>query len=59
MTKPIQFRDPLEILMKAEEKTCKGCVHREITGTKVWCGNPKQRSLSAEERCEHYEDSEQ
>lgn len=53
-----QYGDPLEVLIKAEEATCKGCLHREVaqSGTKVYCGNPLRESLDADKRCDYYEE---
>lgn len=53
-----QYGDPLEVLIKAEEETCKGCKYREVAsnGTKPYCGNPDRKSLDATKRCDDYEE---
>jgi hypothetical protein len=52
------YRDPLDVLLRAEEETCKGCQFREpaSNGMKDYCTNPKQRNPVAEKRCEWYEE---
>lgn len=52
------YRDPLEILERAEQRTCKGCIHK----TKVWgvdyCAHPTKNGGRAKHRCKHYETGE-
>ena len=55
------YRNPLDVLIHTEEKTCKGCIFREpaSNGTKDYCANPNQRNPLAVKRCKHYEEPEQ
>jgi len=59
MTRPTpDYRDPLDVLLRAEELTCKGCQYRETNpGMKAYCTNPAVKSPLAEKRCEHYEEA--
>lgn len=52
------YRDPLDAMLRAEEKTCKGCLHLKggADGAKRYCGNPASSSLLATERCDEYEE---
>jgi hypothetical protein len=53
-----RYADPLEVLLKAEAETCKGCVHREVSyvGAKEYCGNPLVKQLLADRRCDEYKE---
>jgi hypothetical protein len=53
------YLDPLDRLIKAEEATCKGCIHREAghPGARDYCGNPLVKQLLADKRCGEYEDT--
>lgn len=52
------YRDPAEQLLDAEARTCKGCVHREVShgGAREYCGNPDVKQLLADQRCDEYEE---
>lgn len=54
-----RFGDPLEVLLKAEAETCKGCVHREVSynSAREYCGNPLVKQLLADKRCDEYEEN--
>lgn len=56
-----RFGDPLDVLLKAEAETCKGCRHREVSyaGAREYCGNPAVKQLLADKRCEKYEEADQ
>lgn len=49
--------DPLEILIRREEKTCKGCVHIEririVDAERRFC---RLRDIPADERCSAYDE---
>jgi hypothetical protein len=50
-----QYRDPLEILIRKEEKSCKGCAHvTEVLG-KDYCA---KKDKAAVKRCRDYKDKE-
>ena len=55
-----QYRDPLDVLLRAEEESCKGCTFRTIdsNSTKARCKNPASGTLLAEKRCDDYEERE-
>lgn len=44
--------DPLEILLRREAKTCKGCRHMEIVWQTLRCLKHKRMT----HRCKHYEE---
>lgn len=49
--------DPLEILIRAEEKTCKGCAHKTKRSGVYYCDKPNGKSIPAGIRCEDYEET--
>jgi hypothetical protein len=53
-----QYGDPLEVLIRIEEETCKGCRFRTVDrdGT-ARCKNPFRRQVLADLRCDDYEDN--
>ena len=55
-----KYRDPLEVLLRAEEESCKGCGYRDVpsNSTKAHCKNPASGTLLAEKRCDDYEERE-
>ena len=51
-----RYRDPLEVLISEESRTCKGCIWL----SRVW-GMPicrKKNNDHAKNRCKHYEERE-
>jgi len=52
------YRDPLDVLLRAEAETCKGCQHLDRVGSKDYCANPLVRSPLAGRRCDEYEEHE-
>lgn len=53
-----RFGDPLQVLLRAEEETCKGCIHREVQpNAREYCGNPATKQLLADKRCDEYEEA--
>jgi hypothetical protein len=52
------FGDPLEVLLKAEEESCRGCRFRTVDrdGT-ARCKNPRVDQVLADKRCAEYEDN--
>lgn len=54
-----RFGDPLDVLLKAEAETCKGCIYREVwLYAKPSCGNPEVKQVLADKRCDEYEEQE-
>lgn len=54
-----QYRDPLQVLLDAEAKTCKGCVHEmriDAWEKKVWIC--KLKSKKHGNRCKFYAEAE-
>jgi hypothetical protein len=53
-----RFGDPLQVLLRAEEESCKGCIHREVAtnGTRAHCTNPASPRLLADQRCDEHEE---
>lgn len=51
------YKDPAEQFLEAEGETCKGCVHVEHWRGADRCQNPKVKTVLAEKRCEHYEET--
>jgi hypothetical protein len=49
------YKDPLDALIEEEEKTCKGCIHRDRIGKTEVCNNPEVKSVLAKGRCDKYE----
>lgn len=50
-----QYRDPLEVLIEKEERTCKGCVHkREVWGS----GYCAKKDKAAARHCKDYKEAE-
>lgn len=48
------YRDPLDILIEQEQRTCKGCKHKvKIWGVEV-CAKPGGRGNKAIRRCKDY-----
>lgn len=55
-----RFGDPLNVLLKDEAETCKGCIHREVQASaREYCGNPLVKQLLADKRCDEYEERDQ
>ncbi len=50
-----QYRDPLEVLIRKEEKSCKGCAHLELVLGKGYCA---KKEKAAVRRCSDYKESE-
>jgi hypothetical protein len=51
-----RFGDPLQVLLRAEAETCKGCVHTFTKNDNDYCGNALVRQLLADKRCDEYEE---
>lgn len=53
------YRDPLDQLLAKEAATCKGCIHRTVPqhGARAYCGHPDVKQLTADARCDYYEDA--
>lgn len=53
-----QYGDPLEVLLKAEEETCKGCRFRTPHPDGIpRCRNPRVLQVLADKRCDKYEEN--
>lgn len=46
------YRDPLEILIKREEYTCKGCKHEAVVFDRKYCAKDKKFG----KKCKLYEE---
>jgi hypothetical protein len=53
-----KYGDPLNVLLRDEEETCKGCRYRTVDrdGT-ARCKNPRQVQVLADRRCDEYEEN--
>lgn len=53
-----KYRDPLHVLLRDEEESCKGCRYRTTDRDGVTrCKNPRQRQVLAEKRCDEYREN--
>lgn len=50
-----QYRDPLEQMIRAEERTCKGCAFQQQVFGRITCAKQNQQHGR---RCRHYTEKE-
>lgn len=51
-----RFGDPLQVLLREEAETCRGCRYAKDDGEVVRCQNPRVLDVLAEKRCDQYEE---
>lgn len=51
------YRNPLDVLLNAESRTCKGCVHLTSLWTVKACGLNPKKSGDKLKRCKRYKDT--
>lgn len=53
-----QYRDPLDVLLRDEEETCKGCRYRTVDrDATARCNNPRVQQVLADKRCDEYQEN--
>lgn len=52
------YGNPLDVLLKAEAETCKGCAYVETWRGAEHCMNPNIKAVLAEHRCDEYKEIE-
>lgn len=52
------YQDPLARMIKAEERTCKGCRWRRMVEGALQCTNPRIDAPHENQRCKEYEERE-
>jgi hypothetical protein len=52
------FGDPLDVLIRVEEETCRGCRFRTVDRDgNAHCRNPRVDQVLAEQRCDEYQEN--
>lgn len=59
MIRPVrEYADPLDVLLRAEEQTCKGCRWRRVVERALQCTHPRTADPDTNTRCDEYEERE-